>query len=943
MDYYRYSGDPAAIALVTVTADTILAHCQTPPDHPWPRFLISVPEKGRPYGKANPRGMIQLDITAEVGIGLLRAYQMVGKTEWLDAAKHWADLLATKRSRELGLPPWNRYANPEDVALWTEDQQTGGVAFILQFFEELIELGYTGKDNAIVEARDAGRAYLRDVLLPRWTVNDTWGRNYWDWPDPVQAENVTEFVVRYPMEHPECFPNWRADARNVLSLFLNRTSVAPGSKGDVYSGAWAYPESSSCCGRSLWYGPLELANVYAQYGVLADSEWGRELGRRQVILATYDCHETGVVEDGLDGGPIVAGDWFKIAHPMALKYALAAIAWLPETLGAARENHIVRSTSVVQSVIYGKEWLFYATFAAPGRSVDVLRLAFRPKKVMVDNNRELEHRSDLEANGYCIKELSGGDCLVSIRHDGCTNVTVSGDDPQKVVDDGQLSYDGTWRTDGAKVFFNNTIHVGSVPGATVTARFEGNQVRLIGSAMPDGGFADVYLDDVKQLVGIDCWSPQPRHEQVLSYRNGLTNGPHTLKVVVRGAKNPLSEGTSIYVDAVQWSAATVEASKLTFGEGGGPTDAQRWVFGYPERKDSIDARGNAWRPATEVVTRSRDGGDSVADSWWTQRRRLSIANTDTPELYRYGIHAHDFWATFTVGPGTYYARLKFAETRMIDPKLRTVTIQVNGREAVTAMDIAATAGGMGRAVDIVLRDIQPLNGVIDLRFIGPKGGEAIVQAIEVAPGDVGKGATPVTLASPASAQAPAKNLLRNPDFEGGVLGQVGALTTGGAGFGWTYVFAGPAQSYIWGESAYSIHPDWGLPVIHKGKEAIRTHTEGEGHTVIYQDVAVMPDTACVATVWVHAVDLRGKGFGRGPCDSAGLWLQELDKEGRVVVNHPKVAVRDAGAYRKLSKVFTTTKTTATVRFSLDTVIAAPYTEGHVTYDDASLMRKEDHD
>ena len=47
VDYYRYSGDPAAIALMTLQADFLLDHCLTPADHPWPRFLISVPNQGK--------------------------------------------------------------------------------------------------------------------------------------------------------------------------------------------------------------------------------------------------------------------------------------------------------------------------------------------------------------------------------------------------------------------------------------------------------------------------------------------------------------------------------------------------------------------------------------------------------------------------------------------------------------------------------------------------------------------------------------------------------------------------------------------------------------------------------------------------------------------------------------------------------------------------------
>ena len=60
MDYYRYSGDPAAIAHLTWQADALLNHCLTPDDHPWPRFLIIVPTKGKPYGQCDPAGMIQL-------------------------------------------------------------------------------------------------------------------------------------------------------------------------------------------------------------------------------------------------------------------------------------------------------------------------------------------------------------------------------------------------------------------------------------------------------------------------------------------------------------------------------------------------------------------------------------------------------------------------------------------------------------------------------------------------------------------------------------------------------------------------------------------------------------------------------------------------------------------------------------------------------------------
>ena len=75
--------------------------------------------------------MIQLDIVAEMGVPLLRAYQVTGNTRWLEAAKHWGDLLAAKRNRTPARPPWGRYANPEMRRPGRTRQQTGGVVFLL--------------------------------------------------------------------------------------------------------------------------------------------------------------------------------------------------------------------------------------------------------------------------------------------------------------------------------------------------------------------------------------------------------------------------------------------------------------------------------------------------------------------------------------------------------------------------------------------------------------------------------------------------------------------------------------------------------------------------------------------------------------------------------------------------------------------------------------------
>ena len=406
--YYRYSGDPAAIAHLTYMGDYLLDYCLTAADHSWPLFPISVPVKGKPYGRVDPAGMIQLDICASMGEGLLLAYQLTKNERWFDAAKHWGDLFAERCNRNPGVAPWPRYANPAS-APWKDDPranlQTGGVTMVLAFLDELIGLGYSGKDQQILTAREAGLRYLRDDLLPKWTADQTWGFYFWDWLNQTQNCSAAADVANYIIKNRKLFPNWREDVRNILTLFLNHSSADPKSGGDVYSGAWAYPESSSCCGRSLWYAPLMVGAVMAAYGVTAENRLMRELGYRQMILQTYDVHENGVSEDNIDGGVIVNDSWLNIAHPWPLLWVQQAIGWLPEELGASGENHLVRTSAVVDAIVYGKGKISYSTFDSPTETIDVFRLSFVPEKISADE-QHLPRRSDLKGNGYVVKKTS---------------------------------------------------------------------------------------------------------------------------------------------------------------------------------------------------------------------------------------------------------------------------------------------------------------------------------------------------------------------------------------------------------------------------------------------------------------------------------------------------------------------------------------------------------
>ena len=734
--YYRYSGDPDALGRVSLIANTILDHCLTSSDNPWPEFLISVPVAGKPYGDCDSKGWIQLDIVGEAAVALLHAYEAIGEKRWLNAAEHWADVLVQKRNRQPGMPPWGRYANPQDVK-WGMDEsgnvQAGGIVYELTFFDELIRLGYTGAGNSLVQARDEARAYLRDVLLPNWTVNETWGRNYWDWPDPVQSQTTTDWTMLYLLANKSYFKNWKNDARNILSIYLNHTTVSPKSQGEVYSGAWALPESSGCCDTSLAWAAVDFAPDFAKYANDAHSEWAKEIARRQLILGTYDFHLNGVAEDNIFGGTLEAGGWFQGAHPDILLETLQAMSWLPAITGAGRENHIMRTSSVVTNVDYEPSRLVYSTFDAPPGAMEVLRLAFKPQSIMAAG-KALPLRSDLQASGYTVTSLENGDYLVEIRHDGMKQIMVRGADPAVIVDGEHLNYEGAWTpSHGGSVAMHGRAT--TEQGAAVNYSFEGNQVRLFGEVSPEGGLADIFLDNLKQLAGIDFWNPRSLHHQVVYYTSGLTNGHHELKIVARGVGNPIAHGHEVSIDDLAYSAATGASS---FGEGGGPTDTQRMIFGYTGRNDYVDTEGNTWRPGMEYVARTGDLTDAGAKTWWTTRQAVFVEKTRNPELYRYGIHWPEFVVNVTVGPGSYHVRIHLAETQFTGPHQRSMTILVNDEPKTEDLDVFAAAGGANKALELVYNDISPKNGMIAIKFkgnalAGPPS-EAMVQAIEVGPG-----------------------------------------------------------------------------------------------------------------------------------------------------------------------------------------------------------------
>jgi hypothetical protein len=88
---------------------------------------------------------------------------------------------------------------------------------------------------------------------------------------------------------------------------------------------------------------------------------------------------------------------------------------------------------------------------------------------------------------------------------------------------------------------------GAGPGDEATLAFDGTGLAIVGTMTQEGGRADVYLDGAK-AGEIDAWIPERTHDNDYWHVSGLANGPHTLRIVVRGDADSRSTGHLVRVE-----------------------------------------------------------------------------------------------------------------------------------------------------------------------------------------------------------------------------------------------------------------------------------------------------------------------------------------------------------------------------------------------------------
>jgi hypothetical protein len=251
--------------------------------------------------------------------------------------------------------------------------------------------------------------------------NHAWSGYFEDVPWAEKPTNFNQYSVietaRYILQHPQYDPNWRTDVPGLIRWVEQTFGADVPKEPGIQWGAQTISEQIVDM-HKMGSHTSRYASVNALWYETTGDEAAKEKAFRSLNWATYMCHETGAVNDLAVEDQTV---WFSDGYGDYIRHFIAALGSVPKWAPPG-ENHLLRSTSVVQKVSYGDHSVSYHIFDEAG--TDVLRLDFKPGRVTAGGS-SLTPRSDLSEDGYMIQPLSGGDYVVRVRHSASPDMALS--------------------------------------------------------------------------------------------------------------------------------------------------------------------------------------------------------------------------------------------------------------------------------------------------------------------------------------------------------------------------------------------------------------------------------------------------------------------------------------------------------------------------------------
>lgn len=432
--WYPYSGDEEAVQAVRGMLDHQLTHGTTPADWDWPGVPFATNCDDEPdYGRCiqdMPHefyGGIETDKVGELGTGYALFYKLTGDRKYLDAAIRCAQALARHvRPGDADHTPWPFRVDARTGVTLALEEYGGNIAGPLRLFEELIRLN-AGDVAAFRSARETAWKWMLDNPLNRdsraW---NKWAGYFEDVPRHTDDVNqLTPMMAAYYIlarEDPaEVDPQWMGHVGRLLDWVRIKLGRGP------FFGAQAIDEQTTpdasfgCCSRAgQGDHTARWAAMNAMFFEKTRDGQAREDAFRSLNYGTYFAGSDGRI--ACCGVDYTASYWFSDGYSDYMRHYQWAMGAVPE-FAPMGEDHVLRSSSVVQKVKYASRSLEYKTFDAA--ATEVLRLSFKPAHVSAGGTT-LHERSDTGEEGYSLQPLAGGDFAVRLRHVNSGEIKIGG-------------------------------------------------------------------------------------------------------------------------------------------------------------------------------------------------------------------------------------------------------------------------------------------------------------------------------------------------------------------------------------------------------------------------------------------------------------------------------------------------------------------------------------
>lgn len=383
---YDYLGDPEIKKNSVLIADHWLNHGLPSPDARWPNipYPYNIDVHGDRYDgdMRAGRGVLQPDKAGSFGAELVDLYKMTGDSKYLLAATKIANTMARKiQPGDADHSPWPFRVNATTGVVHQEVYQgktfeasyTTNWTPTLRLFADLITL-HEGETAEYQKASKITVAWLKayPLLTNKWGpfFEDVGTRDFSN--TEINADTMAFYILEHPQSDKESDKEWDKDSQRQVRGILDWTVKE---LGNHEFAKWHVTPINE---QTVYREPAQSHTARYESVELLYCEKTGDCTRKKEAVRGLNWATYAVDVDGANRFP---NDeiWLTDGYGDFVRHYLRAMAEAPE-LAPNDQNHLLRTSSVIQSIVYASDKITYTKFDAG--STELLKLGnATPKSV----------------------------------------------------------------------------------------------------------------------------------------------------------------------------------------------------------------------------------------------------------------------------------------------------------------------------------------------------------------------------------------------------------------------------------------------------------------------------------------------------------------------------------------------------------------------------------